>query len=125
MWAERGSTPKAKGSDQSKYFVSDVSQFQLSGVRQDRAYGMYEPVTSLSPGLVNYDVNVRSATIGVLTRVDCGHLHHPIRVGVPSTTEEGLPNVLTDERVVDIGGILDNFGGGEAGKPSCQIVWRV
>ena len=50
---------------------------------------MYEPVGGFSPVLVNHHVNVRGAT-GVVTRVDGGDLHYAIRVGVPTTTKEGL-----------------------------------
>ena len=38
---------------------------------------------------MNHNVDVRGAT-GVETRKDGGDLHHTIRVGVPTTTEEGL-----------------------------------
>ena len=50
---------------------------------------MYKPVSGLNPVLVNHEVNMWGA-VGVITRVDSGHLHHAIRVGVPTTTEPSL-----------------------------------
>ena len=50
---------------------------------------MYKPVSRLNPVLVNHEVNMWGA-VGVITRVDSGHLHHAIRVGVPTTTEPSL-----------------------------------
>ena len=50
---------------------------------------MYEPVFRLSPVRVNHEVSVRGATV-VETRVDGGHLHNAVYVGVPTSTEEGL-----------------------------------
>ena len=38
---------------------------------------------------MNHHVNMRCTT-GVVTRVDSGDLHNPIRVCVPTTTEPGL-----------------------------------
>ena len=55
---------------------------------------MYEPVWSLSPVLVNHEVNVRGAT-AVETGINGAHFHHTIRVGVPTTTEPGLGAVET------------------------------
>ena len=47
---------------------------------------MHEPVSGLNPVLVNHEVNMRGA-VRVITGVDSGHLHHAIRVGVPTTTK--------------------------------------
>ena len=50
---------------------------------------MYEPVLRLNPVLVNNDVNKRRAA-SVVTKVDGGHLHNTIRIGVPAGMEPGL-----------------------------------
>ena len=59
---------------------------------------MYEPVSGFSPVLVNHDMNVRGTTV-VVTRVDGGDLHNSVRIGVPTTAEEGF-------RIVEIVGTI-------------------
>jgi len=52
-------------------------------------HNIYEPVGGLTPVLANHDVDVRGATV-VVPGVDGSHLHHTIRISVPTAAEPAL-----------------------------------
>ena len=55
---------------------------------------VHEPVCSLTPALVNHEVNVRGVVVAE-TGVSGARLHRTIRVGVSIITEPGLSAVRT------------------------------